>query len=90
MLLHRPLSNSGADTAACEHCASVWGDRRGTPHYAGGENRPCARASLPLQFQLSVSRALRSRLCLSNVPDCQSHPGNRSCLYFTPLELWEQ
>lgn len=66
-------------------------DRRaGLPgYYAGGEDRPSARASLPLQFAaLRLSCAPVSPPCL-NVPDCQSRPGTRSCLLPSRLELWE-
>lgn len=60
-----------------------FGDRFGTPRYAGGENRPCVSASAIPALCLSCAP-------VSNVPDCQNHPGIRSWPFAAPLELWEQ
>lgn len=59
-----------------------FGDRFGTPRYAGDENRPCVSASAIPALCLSCEP-------VSNVPDCQNHPGIRSWPRAAPLELWE-
>lgn len=86
-LVHSLVPNYDADITAFEPRAPVLVTGTGLP---GMREANIDRASLPLQFQLSVSRAPQSPLCLSNVPDCQTHPGTRSWPHFTPLELWEQ
>lgn len=57
-------------------------DRSGTPRYAGDQNRPCVSAS-------AIPALCLSRAPVSNVPDCQEHPGIRSWPRAAPLELWE-
>ena len=61
----------------------------GTPRFAGGKKtdvRPCVFRHCDSS---SASRAPQSPLSLSNVPDCQTHPGTRSWPHSTPLEPWE-
>lgn len=88
MTLFRSLVPAqGADMPALEPRAPVSVTGAGLP---GMREANIDRASLPLQFHCSVSRAPQSLLCLSNVPDCQTHPGTRSWPRATPLELWER
>lgn len=65
-MVYSLLPIDGADIAALEPCGPVLVTGTGLPSIWEAK---IDRASLPLQFQLSVSRAPQSQLCFSNVPD---------------------